>query len=104
MGLHDVLSKGKALFLAGYELVLSFNQILASRFGTPFQWAVDWVLIGLVFVLFLRIARFSFDVLRYVLVPSLVVSGVVSAVSPVSFMYVMPLAMGAGTLFLLFRN
>lgn len=104
MGLSDVLSKLKALGSAGYELVQLVNQYVASRFGMPFQWAMDFVLMGLAFVLFLRIARFSFDVLRFVLVPSLVISGVVSAVSPLSFLYVMPLAMGAGTLFLLFRN
>ena len=104
MGLHDLLEKGKALFWTVYDLVLVLNQYLSTRFGTPIQWAVDWVLIGLAFVLFVRLARFSFDVLRYVLVPSVVISGIVSAVSPLSFLYVMPLAMGAGTLFLLFRS
>jgi hypothetical protein len=104
VGKHDVLSQGKALFWAGQELVVAFNQYLATRFGTTFQMAVDWVLLGLAFVVLIRLVRFSFDVLRYVLVPSIVISGIVSVMSPISFLYVMPLAMGAGTLFLLFKN
>lgn len=104
MGEHDWLSKLKTLFWAGHELVTLLNAYLASRFGTAFQVAVDWVLLGLALVVMLRLFKLSFDVLRYVLVPSVVISGLVSACSPLSFLYVMPLAMGAGTLFLIFKS
>lgn len=104
MGEPDLLTRLKSLFWAGNDLVLLLNGVLAARFGTAFQVAVDWVLLGLFLVALLRLFKFSFDVLRYVLVPSVVISGLVSACSPLSFLYVMPLAMGAGTLFMLFKN
>lgn len=100
----DWLSRLKTLFWAGNDIVTALNHYLASRFGTAFQVAVDWVLLGLALVVLLRLFKFSFDVLRYVLVPSVIISGLVSACSPLSFLYVMPLAMGAGTLFLLFKT
>lgn len=104
MWTEDVLTRLKALYATCHELVVMANQYLATRFGTPFQAAIDWVVLGLLFVLVWRLVRFSFDVLRYVVVPSLLVSGVVSALSPLSFLYVMPFALGAGTVFLLFKN
>jgi hypothetical protein len=100
----DALATLKALFAAAHELIYSFNHHLATRFGTAFQLAVDWVLLGLALVVTLRLFRFLFDVLRFVLLPSVLVSGLVAAVSPLTFMYVMPLAMGVGTLVLLFKS
>lgn len=99
-----MLSSGKALFTSVYDFVLLANEYLATRFGTPIQLAVDWIVLGLLLLLVIRLVRFSFDVLRYVVVPSLVISGLVSALSPLSFLYVMPWALGAGTLFLFFKN
>ena len=99
-----ILSKVKGLFFAGNDLVLAFNNYLYMEFGRTFQVAVSWVLLGLLLVLVLRMFRFSFDVLRYVLVPSVVVAGLAVLVSSLSFMYVMPLAMGAGTVFMMFKS
>ena len=104
MGDIDWFTKLRTLFWTGNELVTALNHYLAGRFGTAFQLAVDWVLLGLSLVVLLRLFKFSFDVLRYVLVPSVVISGIISALSPLSFLYVMPLAMGAGTVFLLFKS
>jgi hypothetical protein len=98
------LDKVKEFFLAGNELVVAFNEYLASHFGTAFQVGVDWVLLGLLLVLVLRLFKFSFDVLRYVVVPSLVISGLVAAFTSLSFLYVMPMAMGAGTVLMLFKS
>ena len=104
MGGHDALSKCKALFWAGHDLLFAFNEFLAARFGTATALAADWVLLGLALVVLLRLFKFTYDVLRYVLIPSVIIAGLVAAVSPISFMYVMQLAMGAGTLFLLFKG
>jgi hypothetical protein len=100
----DVLTKIKNLFFAGNELVVAFNDYLAMEFGRTFQVAVGWVLIGLLLVIVLRTFKFSFDVLRYVLVPSVIIAGLVTVVSSLSFLYVMPLAMGAGTVVMLFKS
>lgn len=94
----------KELFLAGNELVTAFNHYLSNHFGRAFQLAVDWILLGLLFLLLLNIFRFSLDVLRYVVLPSVVVSGVIAALTQLSFLYVMPFAMGAGTVFLFFKS
>ena len=96
--------KLKAFFLAGNDLILAFNTYLATRFGEPFQLAIDWVLVGVALVLGLRILKFSFDVLKYVLVPSVVLSGVVAVTTSLSFLYVMPIAMGVGTVLLIFKS
>ena len=104
MGQHDWITKTKALYGSGHELIVTFNSYLAAKFGTSFQLAADWVLVGLALVVLVRLLQLSLDVLRYVLVPSVVISGLVAVCSPISFMYVMPLAMGAGTLFLLFKS
>ena len=98
------LEKIGNLFWAGNDLVVTFNEYLASQFGKAFQIAVDWVILGLLLVLMLRLFKFSFDVLRYVLIPSVVISGLVAVFSSLSFLYVMPLAMGAGTIFMLFKS
>ena len=98
------LEKARTLFWTGNDLVIAFNEYLAVQFGRTFQVAVDWVLLGLLLVFLLRVFKFSFDVLRYVLVPSVVISGLIAVVSSVSFLYVMPLAMGAGTVFMLFKS
>ena len=99
-----VLKKLQSLFVTGNDLVIAFNQYLASQFGKTFQVAADWVILGLLLVFCLRILKFSFDVLRYVLVPSVVVSGLLAVSTSMSFLYVMPLAMGAGTVFMLFKT
>jgi hypothetical protein len=99
-----ILQKIQSLFVTGNDLVIAFNQYLATQFGKTFQVAVDWVLLGLILIFCLRIFKFSFDVLRYVLVPSVVVSGLVAVSTSLSFLYVMPLAMGAGTIFMLFKS
>jgi hypothetical protein len=98
------LDKLERLFWAGNDLIITFNQFLAAQFGRTFQLAVDWVLLGLLLILALRLFKFSFDVLRYVLVPSVVVSGLLAVTTSASFLYVMPLAMGAGTVFMLFKS
>ena len=100
----EILAKIKGFFFTGNDLVMAFNDYLASNFGRTFQVAVDWVLLGLLLVLVLRLFKFSFDVLRYVLVPSIVIAGLVAMVSSLSFLYVMPLAMGAGTVFMMFKS
>jgi len=92
------------LFIAGNDLVVAFNAYLAASFGRVFQLAIDWVLIGLLLVLAMRLFKFSFDVLRYVVVPSVLVSGILAAFTSLSFLYVMPFAMGVGTVFMLFKS
>jgi hypothetical protein len=94
----------KELFLAGSELVTAFNHYLSNHFGRGFQLAVDWILLGLLFLLLLNLFRFSLDVLRYVVLPSVVVSGVVAALTQLSFLYVMPFVMAAGTVFMIFKH
>jgi hypothetical protein len=94
----------KSLWVTAGELVAAFNRALAEHFGRSIQVTIDWVLIGLLGVLALRLVRFTFDVLRFVVLPSVVVSGLVSAVTTLSFVTVMPLAMGVGTVFLLIKS
>ena len=98
------LAKIERFIWAGNDLIVSFNHYLAAQFGRTFQLAVDWVLLGLLLILALRIFKFSFDVLRFVLVPSVVVSGLVAVTTSLPFLYVMPLVMGAGTVFMLFKS
>ena len=100
----NILTKIKGLFFAGNDLVIAFNDYLAMEFGRTFQVAVDWVVIGLLLVLVMRMFKFSFDVLRYVLVPSVIIAGMATLVSTLSFLYVMPLVMGAGAVFMLFKS
>jgi len=94
----------KSLGVTAGELVAAFNRALAEHFGRSIQVTIDWVLIGLLGVLALRLVRFAFDVLRFVVLPSVVISGLVSAVTTLSFVTVMPLAMGLGTIFLLIKS
>jgi len=98
------LDKIERFFWAGNDLIVTFNDFLATQFGRTFQLAVDWVLLGLLLILLLRVFKFSFDVLRYVLVPSVIVSGLLAVTTSLPFLHVMPLAMGAGTVFMLFKS
>lgn len=100
----ELLAVIKAFLVAGNDMVVAFNRAVADHFGRTIQVAIDWVLLGLLLVLALRLVRFTFDVLRYVVLPSVVVSGLVAAVTTISFASVMPLAMGVGTVFLLFKS
>jgi hypothetical protein len=100
----EILALAQSLLATGTDLVAAFNRALAGHFGRTIQVTIDWVLIGLLGVLALRLVRFAFDVLRFVVVPSVVISGLVSAVTTMSFVSVMPLALGAGTVFLLFKS
>jgi len=100
----ELLALIKSFLGAGNDLIVAFNRTMAEHFGRTIQVAVDWVLVGLFGVLALRLVRFSFDVLRFVVLPSVVVSGLVSAVTTMSFVSVMPLALGVGTLVLLFKS
>ena len=72
------------------------KEILVVGLGIP--------LLGLLLIAMLRLFKFSFDVLRYVLLPSVVISGLLAASTPLSFLYVMPLVMGVGTVFMLFKS
>ena len=100
----DLIVKLREIFFAGNGQFVALNDYLASHFGRAFQVGVDWVLLGLALVFLLRLFKFSFDVLRYVLVPSLLVSGLLATYSSLSFSYVMPFAMGVGTVFMLFKS
>jgi hypothetical protein len=100
----EIFALVKSLLATASDLILAFNRALAGQFGRSIQVTIDWVLIGLLGVLALRLVRFTFDVLRFVVLPSVVISGMVSAVTTMSFVSVMPLALGAGTVFLLFKS
>ena len=99
-----VLAKIQQLFVAGNDVVVAFNDYLASHFGKAVQLAVDWVLVGLALVLLLRLFKFSFDTLRYVLVPSVIVCGGLALITDFSFLYLLPFGMGIGTIVMLFKS
>lgn len=99
-----ILAKIQQAFLAGNDMVVEFNEYLASHFGKPVQLAVDWVLVGLALVLVMRLFKFSFDTLRYVVVPAVLVCGGLSLVTDFSFLYLLPFAMGIGTILMLFKT
>ena len=48
----SIIGKIQQFFLAGNDLVVAFNEYLATHFGKTFQVAIDWVIIGLLLVLF----------------------------------------------------
>jgi hypothetical protein len=100
----EFFALAKQFFIAGLDTVAGFNRYLAGHFGRAVQLATDWMLLGLLLALAMRLFHLSFDVLRYVLLPSLVVSGLVAAFTSFSFGYVLPFAMGIGTIVLLYKS
>ena len=100
----DFLALLKQALLAISDLIANWNRYLTVHFGRPVQLAVDWVLLGLLIVMALRLLRMTTDILRYVLLPSILIAALVSAFTNFTFFYVLPFPMGVGTIALLYKS
>lgn len=86
------------------DLVAGWHRFLSGHVERPAQLAVDCVLVGLLVVVAVRLARLTFDILRFVLIPSIIIAALVASISNFSFLFVLPFPMGIGTIVLLYKS
>jgi len=84
--------------------VMFYHQMLVERVGE--QVAAGIYLCALIVILgiFFKIFKLAFNILRYVVVPALVVGYIGTTFFSVNFLAILPIAGAAGSLFFLFKS
>ncbi|HLG93281.1 MAG TPA: hypothetical protein VI546_00425 [candidate division Zixibacteria bacterium] len=92
------------IFNSIYQFVSTFHSYAFEKLGPTGGTAlmVFWALASLAVVI--RILRFVFDLLRYVLLPSAAVSGLLVLVTPLSFLFVFPISTAIFGVLLLIKS
>jgi hypothetical protein len=100
-----ILGSIQVFFEDLWSNLASVNSFIEGHFGVPGKWAF-WLLIGTMILLLVgKATKLTFNVLRYVLLPSVALSVVLLIVFPCwSPMKSLPLFVAATTAMMLFRN
>lgn len=100
-----ILGSVQVFFEDLWSQLATFNGFIESYFGAPGKWAF-WILISTVTLLLIgKATKLTFNVLRYVLLPSAALSVVLVMIFPCySPMKSFPLFVALATVMLLFRS
>lgn len=92
------------IFISIWNALAAFHKYAFAKLGNVGGLAltVFWVILTLTVVV--RVLRFLFDLLRYVLLPSAAVSGLLVLVTPLSFLFVFPVSAAIFGVLLLIKS
>ncbi|MCI0406917.1 MAG: hypothetical protein L0Z48_09010 [candidate division Zixibacteria bacterium] len=87
-----------------YQAVSAFHSYAFEKLGPTGGTALMVFLALASLAIVIRILRFVFDLLRYVLLPSAAVSGLLVLVTPLSFLFVFPISTAIFGVLLLIKS
>ncbi len=82
----------------------SAKDALLDKFGTPGLIAVILLCLSAAVLLIMKITKISFDVIRYVVIPSVVLSFIATQILPYSFVFILPLTVSFFSLVLIVKG
>jgi hypothetical protein len=80
------------------------RQFIQSRFGIPGLIAAAILLLSVIAILTMKIVKISFDILRYVVVPSVAITFVATYFLPYSFTYILPVTVAFFSIVLIVKS
>ncbi|UCD17267.1 MAG: hypothetical protein JSV44_12590 [Candidatus Zixiibacteriota bacterium] len=80
------------------------KQALLDKFGTPGLIAAVLVLLSTLVLIMVKLVKVSFDLVRYVLVPSIAVTFIATYFLPYSFVFILPVSVSFFSVVLLVRG
>ncbi len=89
---NEILRVLSPILQSTYHAAAAFRDYAFQKFGQAGGLALTALLIITGLAVVIRILRFLFDLLRYVLLPSAAVSGLLVLVTPMSFLFVFPIS------------
>jgi hypothetical protein len=93
-----------ALSIDSTGLFAAAKQFIESRFGIPGLIAAGILLLCILAILATKIVKISFDVLRYVVVPSVAITFVATYFLPYSFAYILPVTVAFFSIILIVKS
>jgi hypothetical protein len=74
--------------------IIQFNRYTHSQFGIFAQVALNLLIFYFLFLLVSRVVKAMFDLTRYVILPSVILSGITSFILPYGFLTLLPFFIG----------
>lgn len=102
--MEELLQQAMEYFSTAPNWFADIKQLILDRFGTPGLIAAVLVLLSAVVLLLLKVMKISFDVIRYVLVPSVAITFVATYFLPFSFVYILPVSVSLFSVVLLVKG
>ena len=99
-----ILKTLSPIFISSWHALATFQKYLFAKLGNVGGIALTALLIIVALAATIRILRFLFDLLRYVLLPSAAVSGLLALVTPLSFLLVFPISAALFGILLLIKS
>lgn len=92
------------IFSSVYQAAAAFHNYAFQKLGQAGGIALTVFLVLTALAIVVRVVRFLFDLLRYVLLPSAAVSGLLVLVTPLSFLFVFPVSAALFGILLLIKS
>jgi hypothetical protein len=85
-------------------LFVAAKLFIHDKFGTPGLVAAGILLVSIVALCLVKTVKLSFDVVRYVVVPSVAVTFIATCFLPYSFVYILPVTVAFFSIALVFKG
>jgi hypothetical protein len=102
--MEEILQQIYGLLETLPDSLASAKDALLETFGTPGLIAIVILFLSVAVLLVMKITKMTFDVIRYVAVPSVVISFLATYFLPYSFVFVLPLAVSFFSLVLIVKG
>lgn len=91
-------------FKTGYEWFVQLNHYVKGNFGFFAQVALNLAIFYFLFLLVTKMIKVAFDMLKFVVLPSLLLTGITSFFLPYTFFSLLPFSVGAMIIINLLRT
>lgn len=93
-----------AISIDSTSLIFAGKQFIMDRFGSPGLIAAAILLLAITILLLAKIVHITFDVVRYVVIPSVAVTFIATYFLPYSFTYILPVTVALFSVVLIFKS
>ncbi len=100
--MHEFFQQSMAI--DSTSLIFVCKQFIQDRFGAPGLIAAIILALAVSVLLLAKILHITFDVLRYVVIPSVAVTFVATYFLPYSFTYILPVTVALFSVVLIFKS
>lgn len=91
-------------FKTGFEWFVQLNHYVKGNFGFFAQVALDLAILYFLFLLLSKMVKVAFDMLKFVVLPSLLLTGIISFFLPYTFLNLLPFCTGTMIIINLLRT
>jgi hypothetical protein len=102
--MNDILQQAVSQLPDAGNALTSARVFIVDRFGTPGLIAAGLLLLSIVGLIVAKVVRMSFDIVRFVIVPSVAVTFVATYFLPYSFVYILPVTVAFFSIVLIVKG